>query len=151
MGLLWTFMGYSTVYTIFAGLGEVIGGAFLLFKRTRLIGSLIVIAIMSNVVMLNFAYDVPVKLFSTHLLLMAIFLTVPDIKRLSNLFFFNRAIAPEANVSLPFHNGIKTKPVLPHYEMVNDRAHPREQTQRSFIRAASSKKNLTKIKNVTAP
>ena len=107
MGLLWTFMGYSTVYNIFTGLGEVIGGAFLLFKRTRLIGALVVIAIMSNVVMLNFTYDVPVKLFSTHLLLMAIFLTVPDIKRLSSLFFFNRAIAPEANVPLPFHNGIK--------------------------------------------
>jgi uncharacterized membrane protein YphA (DoxX/SURF4 family) len=73
MGLLWNFMGYSAAYTIFAGLGEVIGGALLLFKRTRLMGSLIVIAIMSNVVMLNFAYDVPVKLFSTHLLLMAIF------------------------------------------------------------------------------
>jgi hypothetical protein len=58
MGLLWTFMGYSAVYNIFIGLGEVIGGAFLLFKRTRLIGALIVIAIMSNVVILNFAYDV---------------------------------------------------------------------------------------------
>jgi hypothetical protein len=109
MGLLWNFMGYSAAYTIFAGLGEVIGGAALLFKRTRLIGSLIVIAIMSNVVMLNYAYDVPVKLFSTHLLLMAIFLTVPDIKRLSNLFFFNRVVSPEAYVPLPFYNGIETK------------------------------------------
>ena len=92
MGLLWTFMGYSTAYNIFTGLGEVIGGAFSFFKRTRLIGALIVIAIMSNVVMLNFAYDVPVKLFSIHLFSMAIFLIVPDIKRLLNIFFFNRVV-----------------------------------------------------------
>jgi uncharacterized membrane protein YphA (DoxX/SURF4 family) len=109
MGLLWTFMGYSTVYNIFTGLWEVIAGVFLLFKRTRLIGVLLVIAIMSNVVMLNFAYDVPVKLFSTHLLLMAFVLIGPDIKRLLNLFFFNRPVAPETSSSLPFNYGIKTK------------------------------------------
>ena len=109
MGLLWTFMGYSTVYNIFTGLWEVIAGVFLLFKRTRLIGVLLVIAIMSNVVMLNFAYDVPVKLFSTHLLLMAFVLVGPDIKRLLNLFFFNRPVAPETSDSLPFNYGIKTK------------------------------------------
>ena len=32
--LMWTFMGYSKPYTIFAGVGEVIGGVLLLFRRT---------------------------------------------------------------------------------------------------------------------
>ena len=52
---------------------------------------------MCNVVMLNFAYDVPVKLFSIHLLSMAIFIIVPDVKRLSNLFLFNRVVEPDAS------------------------------------------------------
>lgn len=88
MGLLWTFMGYSTAYNIFTGLGEVIGGFLLLFRRTRLLGALIVVAVMSNVVMLNFSYDVPVKLFSSHILVLAIFILLPDMKRLLNLFLF---------------------------------------------------------------
>jgi hypothetical protein len=94
MGLLWTFMGYSTAYNIFTGLGEVLGGFFLFFKRTKVLGALIAIAVMSNVVVLNFAYDVPVKLFSTHLLAVAILLIVPDIHRLINFFVLNKQVQP---------------------------------------------------------
>ncbi len=90
MGLLWTFMGYSTAYNFFTGMAEAVGGFLLFFRKTRLLGALICITVMSNVVMLNFTYDVPVKLFSLHLLFMAIFLTVPDAKRLLDFFILNR-------------------------------------------------------------
>lgn len=103
MGLLWTFMGYSTAYNIFAGLFEAIGGALVLFRRTRLLGSLVIIAVMSHVVILNFAYDVPVKLISTHLLLMSIFLILPDLKRLVKLFILNEAIEP-VPIKPVYHN-----------------------------------------------
>lgn len=89
MGLLWTFMGYSTAYNIFTGLWEVIGGALLFFNRTRLVGALLIIGVMSNVVMLNLCYDVPVKLYSIHLLAMAIFLVVPDLKKLRSFLWGN--------------------------------------------------------------
>ena len=95
MGLLWTFMGYSTAYNIFTGLWEVVGGSFLFFKRTRLLGALLIIGVMSNVVMLNLAYDVPVKLHSMHLLAIAIFLVLPDANRLIT-FFFSKPIEPFA-------------------------------------------------------
>lgn len=87
MGLLWTFMGASTGYTIFTGAGEMLGGLLLTFRRTTLLGALVTIAVMSNVVALNFFYDVPVKLFSVHLLAMAVFLVLPDAKRLAQTFF----------------------------------------------------------------
>jgi uncharacterized membrane protein YphA (DoxX/SURF4 family) len=93
MGLLWTFMGYSTAYNIFTGLWEVVGGCLLLFKRTRLLGALLIIGVMSNVVMLNLSYDVPVKLHSMHLLAIAIFLIIPDANRLV-AFFFNTPVEP---------------------------------------------------------
>src|SRR5689334_14063011 len=73
MGLLWTFMGASVAYNVFTGLGELVGGLLLVFRRTTLLGALVCIGVMANVVMLNFSYDVPVKLYSTHLLLMAVF------------------------------------------------------------------------------
>ncbi len=85
MGVLWTFMGASMAYTIFAGASEVLGGALLLFRRTTLLGALVSAAVMLNVVMLNYCYDVPVKLYSTHLLLMAVFLTAPDLSPASEL------------------------------------------------------------------
>ncbi len=107
MGLLWTFMGYSTAYNIFTGMGEVIGGLLLFFKRTRMIGALVAIVVMSHVAMLNFAYDVPVKLYSLHLLALALFLLAPDIKRLVNFFFLNRPVEPMQQKPLYFDT--KTK------------------------------------------
>lgn len=95
MGLLWTFMGASVPYTVFAGLSELVGGLLLTVRRTTTLGALISIGVMTNVVMLNFSYDVPVKVFSTHLLLMAVFLTAHDLRRLANLLVLNRPAEPE--------------------------------------------------------
>jgi len=100
MGLLWNFMGYSTPYIIFSGLSEVTGGVLLLFRRTATLGALVSAAVLLNVVMLNFCYDVPVKLYSLNLLLMAIFLAAPDLSRLMNLFVLNRPTLP-VNLSAP--------------------------------------------------
>jgi hypothetical protein len=100
MGLLWTFMGFSTGYNFFTGTAEVVGGLLLFFRRTRLLGTLVCIGVMSNVVMLNFTYDVPVKLYSSHLLAIAIFLMVPDVKRLADFFILNKPVTASSYVPL---------------------------------------------------
>jgi uncharacterized membrane protein YphA (DoxX/SURF4 family) len=94
MGLLWTFMGFSPAYTIFAGACETAGGLLLLFRRTTTLGALVSAAVLLNVVVLNFCYDVPVKLYSLNLLLMAVFLMAPDLGRLANVFVLNRPARP---------------------------------------------------------
>jgi uncharacterized membrane protein YphA (DoxX/SURF4 family) len=96
MGLLWTFMGYSEGYNLFAGGAEVLGGVLLFFRRTTTLGALVLVGVMTNVVALNFFYDVPVKLYSSHLLLMAVFLVVPDARRLVGLLVLNRPTQPRA-------------------------------------------------------
>ena len=83
MGVLWQFMGSSPAYTIFAGMMEAFGGALLLFRRTTTLGALVSAAVLLNVVVLNFCYDVPVKLYSLNLLLMAVFLMAPDLGKLT--------------------------------------------------------------------
>ena len=93
MGLLWTFMGYSVAYNFFTGLCEALGGFLLFFRHTRILGALLSIAVLSNIVMLNFTYDVPVKLFSMHLLFMSLFVVAPEWQRLLNFFILNRATA----------------------------------------------------------
>ena len=90
MGLLWTFMGASEAYTMFVGFAEMISGILLFPRKTTTFGALMSIGVLSNVVALNFSYDVPVKLYSSHLLAMAIFLLLPDMRRLVNFFILNR-------------------------------------------------------------
>jgi hypothetical protein len=94
MGLLWTFMGASASYNVFSGAGEMLGGLLLTTRRTTLLGALVCVGVLGNVVVLNFSYDVPVKLFSCHLLALAVFLAAPDARRLVNFFILNRTAEP---------------------------------------------------------
>ncbi len=94
MGVLWTSIGAAPAYEIFAGGAEVIGGLLLTVPRTATFGALICLADMIQVFMLNMTYDVPVKLFAFHLILLACFLLAPDVPRLASVLFGNRETAP---------------------------------------------------------
>jgi hypothetical protein len=90
MGLLWTFMGYSRSYTFFSGALEATAALLLCFRRTVTAGALLAMAVIANIVMLNFSYDIQVKMFSLNLLLMAVVLVYPDWRRLANLLVMDR-------------------------------------------------------------
>lgn len=100
MHLLWTFMGASDGYTWFTGTGEVIAGLLLCTRRTTLLGALCTFGVMGHVVALNFCYDVPVKLFSTHLMLMALFLAAPDLPWLARVFVLGQRAVPRGYAPL---------------------------------------------------
>lgn len=51
--LAWVFMGRSYGYMLFIGLAEVIGALLLLFNKTKLVGTLILIPIMVNVIVFD--------------------------------------------------------------------------------------------------
>jgi hypothetical protein len=89
--VLWSFMGMSPGYMMFTGAIELIGGLLLFFPRTAVAGYLLVIAVLSNVVALNWFYNVPVKVFSALLLLYALFLLAPYFNSLFQFFFRNNA------------------------------------------------------------
>lgn len=101
MGLLWRFMGFSTAYTVFSGIGEVLGSILLCFRRTATLGALVVFGVMINVAMLNFSYDVPVKLYASYYLLLSALIAVPDARRLGNVLVLNRP-APARDLRGPF-------------------------------------------------
>lgn len=86
MGVLWNFIGASEPYSIFTGMAEILGGVLLLFRRTVLLGALVSFGVMLHVFVLNMCYDVPVKIFSFLLVLLAVFLAAPDAKRLFDFF-----------------------------------------------------------------
>jgi len=103
MGIAWTFLGASSAYQMFGGLSELAGGYLLFWRRTSLLGALMGGAVMLNVMAINYFYDVPVKLFSSHLLLVALFIAAPDLPRLVGLFGFNLPTA--AKRDRPFWAG----------------------------------------------
>lgn len=106
MNLLWSFMGSSEPYIIFSGAAEVLAGLLLVFRRTATLGALAAFVVMTNVAAMNYCYDVPVKLFSSHLLLVALLLLLPDLRRLAAVFFLNRPAPPRDLLSPRFPRGL---------------------------------------------
>jgi uncharacterized membrane protein YphA (DoxX/SURF4 family) len=100
MGVLWSSIGSAPAYEIFAGCAEMLGGILLIVPRTTTLGALVCLADMIQVFTLNMTYDVPVKLLSFHLILMSLFLLAPDLRRLVNLFFLDRAAGPSTEPPL---------------------------------------------------
>lgn len=91
MRLSWIYMGYSTSYQQFSGYMEVLAGLLMLFRRTSTFGTLMAAGVFCNVMMMNLSYDIPVKLFSSHLFIMCLFLLSFESHRLIQFFLFNRS------------------------------------------------------------
>jgi hypothetical protein len=100
MGMLWNSMGAAPAYEIFTGCAEVAGGLLLIVPRTATLGALISLADMILLFVLNLTYDVPLKLFAFHLLLLSFFLLAPDVPRLVRFLLLNRATAPSTQEQL---------------------------------------------------
>ncbi|MES2110828.1 MAG: hypothetical protein V4577_18875 [Bacteroidota bacterium] len=87
MGLAWTYMGYSRWFNYFTGGSELLCAGLLFFRRTTRAGVVMGIVLLLNIVAINFCFDVCVKISSTTLLLMCLFILVPDYGNFI-LFFF---------------------------------------------------------------
>lgn len=74
MRLTWMHIGYSHYYQFIGGLLETLGGLLILFRRTKFIGGLLLLIVMTQVAMLNYFYGVPVKIFSTFLVVITIYI-----------------------------------------------------------------------------
>jgi hypothetical protein len=88
--LYWSTVGSSYSYSVFCGVLEIIPAALLLFKPTRMIGAMGATIVMIHVVMLNFSFDISVKVYSCFLLLLSFILAFPGIKRMVLLFAINK-------------------------------------------------------------
>jgi len=94
MGLMWTFMGASPAYVLFSGAAEVLGALLLLFRRTATLGALVLGVVLTNIVLMNFCYDIPAKIASAHYLAMCVFLLLPELGRLADVLVLHRPTQP---------------------------------------------------------
>ncbi len=56
--LMWAFYGYSLGYAKFLGVVEMLGAVLLLFRRTTLLGCLLISGVLVNVITQDLVYDV---------------------------------------------------------------------------------------------
>jgi hypothetical protein len=99
--LLWTSIGSAPVYEVLTGCAEMLGGILLLAPRTTTLGTLICLADLTQVFVLNMAYDIGVKQISFHLIVLALFLLAPEFQRLIDFFFFpDRSAKPSTQLQL---------------------------------------------------
>jgi len=100
MRFSWLFIGYSTPYQVFSGAMETIAGLLLLNRRTVTLGLVMATGVFLHVFVLNLAYDIPVKLFSGHLLLFSIYLLTYEMRRLIDFFILNRVSEPDTSFNI---------------------------------------------------
>jgi hypothetical protein len=99
-GILVNSIGSAPAYEIFTGCAMLAAGLLLIVPRTATLGALICLADMIQVDTLNLTYDVPVKLFAFHLILLCCFLLAPDFLRLVRFLLLRRSTSLSTEAQL---------------------------------------------------
>jgi len=94
--LAWAFFGRAYAYQAVGGLVEVVGGILVCFRRTTLIGACIAATGMANAVLVNFSYDVGVKLMSSVDLGLILSLILRDAPRLLAALILPRQVGSDS-------------------------------------------------------
>jgi uncharacterized membrane protein YphA (DoxX/SURF4 family) len=101
MNLAWAFFGQSYGYQAVGGAMEIAGALLLCFRRTTTLGGCVLLAVMSNVVLVNFSYGVPVKLFACTYLVMILYLLGREGRRFWAFFISDGPVPPREYLALP--------------------------------------------------
>jgi hypothetical protein len=107
MGVLWYSVGASFPYERFAGAMELTAAALLFVPRLSMLGAMVLVADSVQIFTLNMTYDVPVKLFSFHLILIGLYLLAPEMRRLLNVLVLDRAVGPSGLPPLARRRGVR--------------------------------------------
>lgn len=99
----WSVAGSSPSYVIFMGIIEIAAALLIIVRRTRFVGLLLALGTFVQVVIINFSFDISVKLFSLSLLAMTVVLLTqyPQTWR--------------AMLQLPVRNLVREEPSVPQW------------------------------------
>jgi hypothetical protein len=96
--LLWLFFGWLWYFPFFLGALELAAAILLLRRDTSLLGGLLLGGLLSNVVLLNFAFDIPGKILSPHIAFMTVLLLLPNLDRIWRTHVSREAV-PEMDIT----------------------------------------------------
>mgnify|MGYP003694381041 CR=1 FL=1 len=114
MGVLWAAIGASPSYEMSAGFAELAGGILICLPGLATIGALVCLADGMQVFTLNMCYDVPVKLFSFHLIVMSLVVLGPELTASPRtIILLNRAAGPSTVKPFSIWRTARTRKSLP--------------------------------------
>ncbi|SFN64784.1 hypothetical protein SAMN05421594_3634 [Chryseobacterium oleae] len=93
--LFWSTMGTSRLYSVSAGILELLAALLILFRKTRVPGLLVSIGILIHIFLINVGFDISVKFFSLILLFMAVFALKDNWVPLYRFFILKQEVKPE--------------------------------------------------------
>lgn len=85
--LFWSTVGSSYSYSVISGIVEIIPALLLLSRKTRLLGALVAFGVLLHVLIINFSFDISVKILSSYLLILSLILILPYAKSFSSILF----------------------------------------------------------------
>ena len=92
--IYWLSIGIVPWYEVFAGVVEVGAGALLFFRKTTLLGAVLLFGALGDIVHVNFSYDGGVHVYSSYFVLLSAFLIVHYIPALYNLLIREKETVP---------------------------------------------------------
>jgi hypothetical protein len=92
--IYWLSVGIVPWYQVFAGIVEVAAGALLFFRRTTLLGAILLFGALGDITFVNFSYDGGVHIYASYFVLFAAFLIIYDVPKLYNLLILERYTVP---------------------------------------------------------
>lgn len=93
--LFWSTMGTSRLYSVSAGILEILAALLILFRKTRVLGLLVSIGVLINIFLINIGFDISVKFFSLILLFMAVFALKDDWIPLYRFLILKQEVKPD--------------------------------------------------------
>jgi hypothetical protein len=101
--MLWDFMAASPGYTIFAGALELLGALLLFFRRTTLLGAIVLAGALANVIAMDFAFRVGALTYALSLLIIDLIILTPYAKPLIQILVTQRSGTLPSEPSWPRH------------------------------------------------
>ncbi len=88
-GLTWYYFGYSYTLAVIIALFQIGGSILLLYRRTTLLGTMILLPVLTNIVLINLFYDISTGAFfnSVVFTLGLVFLMLLDVDKLKRTFW----------------------------------------------------------------
>jgi hypothetical protein len=92
--IYWLSIGIVPWYQVFAGVVEVLAGVLLFFRKTTLLGAILLFGALGDITFVNFSYDGGVHVYASYFVLFAAFLIIYDVPKLYNLLILERYTIP---------------------------------------------------------
>jgi hypothetical protein len=99
--IYWLSISIVPWYQVFAGVVELTAGVLLFFRKTAVLGAIILFGALGDIVYVNFAYDGGVHVYSSYFVLFAAFILAKEIPKIYHLFILERYTVP-VNFNLEF-------------------------------------------------